>query len=148
MRLTLAAVHLLALGIGLGAVWSRARSLRGRLDTEGLRRVFAADSWWGISAVLWLVTGLARLFMGTEKATSYYLSNTFFHAKMGLFLLIVLLEIWPMMTLMGWRRQRARSGNVATGSATRLAIVSTVQALLVVGIVFVAVAMARGYGAG
>jgi putative membrane protein len=148
MRLTLAAVHLLALGIGLGAVWSRSRALRGRLDTEGLRRVFAADSWWAIAAVLWLGTGLARLLMGTEKATSYYMANSLFHAKLGLFILVVLLEIWPMLTLLSWRRQRARSGHVGTTAASRLAAVSTLQALLVIAIVFIAVALTRGYGAG
>lgn len=146
MRLTLAAVHILALGIGLGAVWSRSRSLRARLDTEGLRRVFAADAWWAVAAVLWLTTGLARLLLGTEKATSYYMTNSLFHAKMGLFVLIVLLEIWPMMTLIRWRRERARSGNVGTAAASRLATISMVQALLVLATVFVAVALARGYG--
>lgn len=147
MRLTLAALHIIALGIGLGAVWSRSRALRGRLDTEGLRRVFSADSWWALSAVLWLSTGLARLLMGSEKAPSYYMANHLFHVKMGLFVLIVLLEIWPMMTLLRWRRQRARSGSVATNVAGRLALVSTFQALLVIAIVFVAVALARGFGA-
>jgi putative membrane protein len=146
MRLTLAALHLLALGVGLGAVWGRARALRGRLDTEGLRRVFAADAWWGIAAVLWLATGLARLFMATERSTSYYLSNTLFHAKLGLFLLIVIIEIWPMVTLIRWRRRRAMSGHVDTTAAGRLALVSMLQALLVIVIVIVAVAIARGYG--
>lgn len=148
MRLTLAAVHLLALGIGLGAIWSRARALRGRLDTEGLRRVFSADGWWALSAVLWLSTGLARLLMSSEKPTSYYMTNTLFHAKMGLFILIILLEIWPMMTLMRWRRARASTGNIATAVSGRLAAISTLQALLIIAIVFVAVAMARGYGVG
>jgi putative membrane protein len=147
MPITLAALHLIALGVGLGAVWARARGLRSRLDTEGLRRVFAADAWWGVSAALWLGTGLARLFMSTEKPTSYYLSNGLFHAKLGLFVLIVILEIWPMVTLIRWRRRRALSGNVNTTAASRLALVSTIQALLVIAIVFVAVAMARGAGA-
>jgi putative membrane protein len=148
MRLTLAALHLLALGIGLGAVWGRARALRGRLDTEGLRRVFAADAWWAVAAILWLVTGLARWLMGTEKASEYYLANPLFHAKLGMFVLIVVLEIWPMMTLIRWRRRRAQSGNVDTTSAGRLAVISMFQALLVVAIVVVAAAMARGYGVG
>ncbi|HSJ62937.1 MAG TPA: DUF2214 family protein [Gemmatimonadaceae bacterium] len=147
MRITLAALHLIALGVGLGAVWARARGLRSRLDTEGLRRVFAADAWWGVAAALWLGTGLARLFMSVEKPTSYYLSNSLFHAKLGLFVLIVVLEIWPMVTLIRWRRRRAMSGNVNTTAASRLALVSTIQALLVLAIVFVAVAMARGAGA-
>lgn len=146
MPLTLAAVHIIALGIGLGAVWSRARSLRGRLDTEGLRRVFAADAWWAVAAILWLSTGLARWLMGSEKASSYYMANYLFHAKMGLFVLIVLLEIWPMMTLMRWRRERSRSGNVRTTASGRLAMISTIQTLLVIATVFVAVALARGYG--
>ncbi|HEV8445375.1 MAG TPA: DUF2214 family protein [Gemmatimonadaceae bacterium] len=73
LRLTLAALHLLALGIGLGGIWGRARELAQRpLEMSGMRRAFAADSWWGIAALLWLVTGLWRLFAGTEKATSYY----------------------------------------------------------------------------
>jgi putative membrane protein len=147
MRLTLAALHLLALGIGLGAIWARARALRSRLDTEGLRRVFSADAWWGIAAALWLGTGLPRWLMGTEKAASYYLTNPLFHAKLGIFVLIVVLEIWPMITLIRWRRRRARSGQVDTTAAGRLAAISMLQAALIVAIVFLAVAMARGYGA-
>lgn len=148
MRLTLAVIHLIALGIGLGAVWARARALRGRLDTEGLRRVFSADAWWAVAAILWLATGLARLFMGTEKPMSYYLENPLFHAKLGLFVLIVAMEIWPMVTLIRWRRRRALSGNVHTTAAGGLAMVSMLQAALVIAIVVLAAAMARGHGAG
>ena len=45
VRWLFAALHLLALGIGLGAVWARGRALRGTLDPAGRRRAFAADSW-------------------------------------------------------------------------------------------------------
>ena len=62
-----ASFHLLALGIGLGAVWCRGRALRGPLDQPGLRRVFMADGAWGIAALLWLGTGLWRLLAGMEK---------------------------------------------------------------------------------
>jgi putative membrane protein len=60
VRWFLAALHLLALGFGLGAVWARARGLRGELEETGLRRVFYADPWWGIAALLWIATGLVR----------------------------------------------------------------------------------------
>ena len=73
-RWIVAALHLLALGIGLGAVWARARAFQGSLDTAGLRRSFAADTWWGIAAAIWIATGLARAFGGLEKgAVSAYL---------------------------------------------------------------------------
>jgi len=148
LRLLLAAAHLLALGIGLGAVWARGRSLRGVVDGAALRRAFAADAWWGVAAVLWLATGLARLLAGTEKSTAYYLQNPLFHMKMGLFVLVLALEIWPMITLMRWRRAVGRNQTAALGSARKIARISTIEAFLIVVMVLVAVALARGYTLG
>lgn len=147
MRLTLSALHLVALGIGLGAVWVRAATLRAPLDPPAVRRVLAADAWWGIAALVWLATGLARLFMGTEKATEYYLTNPLFHAKMGLFVLVLGLEMWPMLSMMKWRRGIRRGVSYDTGNARTLATISTIEALIVIAMVFVASAIARGYGA-
>lgn len=151
LRIALAIVHLLALGIGLGAVWTRARALGERpLDRTSARRVFAADGWWGLAAVLWIGTGLWRLLAGTEKATSYYVANHVFYAKMGFFVLILLLEIWPAVTLVKWRRVAARSGSSWTPDASiaaRMRAISYLEAALVVAMVCAAVMMARGYGA-
>src|SRR5438477_1856650 len=55
-----AALHYLALAIGLSAVFSRGRALKGPLDDAGLRQLFAADTAWGLAALLWLATGLLR----------------------------------------------------------------------------------------
>jgi putative membrane protein len=148
LRLVLAWSHLLALGIGAGAVWARARALGGPLDLAALRRAFAADTWWGLAAALWIGTGLWRLFAGTEKATGYYLANHAFWGKMGLLGLILVLEAWPMATLIRWRLAVGRGAAPATeGAARRIAIISYVQAALVTLMVGAAVAMARGYGA-
>jgi putative membrane protein len=151
LRITLAVLHLLALGIGLGAVWARARALGARpLDRASVRRVFAADGWWGVAAVLWLVSGLWRLLAGTEKATAYYVANHIFLAKMGFFVAILLLELWPAITLVRWRRVAARSSASWTpdgSTAARLRAISYLEALLVVAMVIAAVMMARGYGA-
>ena len=112
LRVALAALHLLALGIGLGAVWARARALGERpLDVSAARRAFAADTWWGVAAGLWIATGLWRLLAGTEKATSYYLHNHVFFAKMGCLALILVLELWPMTTLIRWRVTAKRRGD-------------------------------------
>lgn len=145
-RLILAALHLLALGIGLGAVWTRAGALRGVLDPAGVRRVLTADAWWGVAALLWLGTGVWRLLAGTEKATAYYMANHWFLAKMGLFVLVVALEIRPAVTFMGWRKSVRGGATPDTDSAGALAAISTLQAAIVAAIVFLAVAMARGYG--
>ncbi len=147
LRWFLAAAHLLALGIGLGAVHVRAKALRGKLDREGLRHVFAADAWWGVAALLWIGTGLWRVFGATEKSTEYYLDNHVFWSKMLLLLGIILMEIRPMVTLARWRRDVARGLPPETSSAPRLARISQAQTVLVVLIVLAATAMARGIGA-
>jgi putative membrane protein len=147
-RWILATLHLLALGIGLGAIWWRARALRSELDEEDLKRVFFADNLWGIAALLWIVTGLLRAFAGFEKGSDYYLSSTAFWIKMGLLGVILLLEIWPASTFVRWRIQRGRGQviDIDQSPTGLFATISVIQALLVVLMIFAATAMARGFG--
>src|SRR2546428_4445481 len=127
IRWLLAAFHLLALGVGLGAVWARGRAFQAQLDVPGLRRVFYADTWWGVAALIWIGTGLVRAFGGFEKGSFYYLHNHYFWAKMGLLAAILVLEVGPMIALIRWRVAGGR-GNVArTPPADRLARVRLVQ---------------------
>ena len=139
MRILFAVVHLLALGIGLGAVFVRARSANRLKDgPESLPALFAADTWWGVAAFLWISTGLTRVFASYEKSTAYYWSNHIFLAKMGLLLIVIALEIWPVITLIRWRRSAGRGTLPPTElSATgrRIARISDVQTLLVVAMV-------------
>jgi murein DD-endopeptidase MepM/ murein hydrolase activator NlpD len=96
-----------------------------------------------VAAVLWIVTGLWRLAAGTEKNPGYYLVNHFFFLKMGLFLAIIALEVWPMKTMIRWRRKVAVPDPRDAG---RIEAISYVQCALVIGMVLAAAAVARGYG--
>jgi putative membrane protein len=144
VRWLLAGLHLVALGLGLGAVWVRGRALSSRLDERGLHSVFLADMWWGIAAFLWIATGVWRLLAGLEKTTTYYFQNHFFLTKMGVLAVILVLEVWPMITLIRWRRQVMAGSLPDTRVAPALARISFAQAALVVLMVFLASAMARG----
>jgi putative membrane protein len=150
LRIILAALHLLALGLGMGAVLTRGNSLRETLTAESLRRAFRADSLWGTAAALWLGTGLWRMIAGLEKAREYYEMNYIFMLKMGLLILIFALEVWPMIVLIRWRKQlRAGASPEAFASvatARKIATISHAQALILVLMIFAAVSMARGYG--
>jgi putative membrane protein len=151
LRLVLAALHLLALGLGLGAVIARGTALHEAPSNAALRRAFRSDTTWGFAAALWISTGVWRMVAGLEKPSGYYYTNPVFQAKMGLLALILILEFWPMMTLIRWRRSFSAGESaerlMTSGAGKRIATISRIEALIVVVMVFVAVAMARGFGA-
>jgi putative membrane protein len=160
LRLTLAWLHLVALGIGLWAVFARGEALKQAARelprTDALQRAFKADAHWGVAAVLWLVTGLWRYLGSTEKSTGYYNANHIFLTKMTLFVAILALEVWPMMTLIRWRAALSRGGSqtpvagvaiVDAEKARKAARISYIEGGIVTVMILAAVAMARGYGA-
>ncbi len=140
------ALHVLALALGLPGVYLRGRALKGRLDRDGIRNVLAADTVWGIAAVLWIATGLLRAFAGLDKGSQFYLASPLFWTKMALFVAVLILEIWPMITFIRWRVQLRRGQAPDTSRARALYVVNHVEMALVVLIVFVASFMARGFG--
>ena len=141
----LAAIHLLAFALGLWGVLTRGTALsRLAAGTAQVRNVLVADNVWGISAGILLITGLMRAFGGYEKGTDYYLHQPLFHLKMTLFVIILLLELAPMITLIKWRIALGRGASVDLGRAKLFARVSHIEALLMMLMVIAASGMARG----
>src|SRR5919199_4491466 len=120
-------LHLLALAVGLPSVFLRGRALRGPLDEPGIKRLLMADALWGLAAGLWIVSGLVRAFGGLEKGSGFYLASPLFWVKMGLLLLILALEIWPMVTFIGWRIARPRSRHPDQIHARGLYVINQLQ---------------------
>lgn len=145
-RWFVAAIHLLAFAAGLGSITVRARAFfRVGSDASAVPMILVADNIWGISAGVSLGTGLWRLF-ALEKGVDYYTSQHAFWAKMAVFIGVLALELWPMVTLIGWRVAQAR-GKALNLTYTRLfAWISVIEAAAVVLILLAATAMARGFG--
>jgi putative membrane protein len=149
LRASVSALHVLALGLGLGAVFVRGLRLRDLRRAPGdagpLRGLFASDALWGLAAALWIATGLLRAFGGLEKASAFYLRNGFFWVKLGLFATVFALELSPMVTFIAWRRARAAGAAPWTSAPIgRLVRVNDVELALVLLIPFAAALMARG----
>jgi len=139
----LSAVHLLTLGLGLGAVFMRGRALARPLDDAGWQRLLAADNLWGIAAGLWIASGLGRVFLG-GKEPAFYWRNGFFWVKLALFGLVFALELMPMMTFIRVRSARKRNATLPRVPVETYRRINSAQLVLVVTIVFVATFMARG----
>jgi putative membrane protein len=146
MSAVLSSLHVLALALGLPSAFFRGRALKGTLDAAGVGRVLVADNLWGLAALLWIGTGLMRAFGGFEKGASFYMHSSLFHLKLGLFILLLALEVLPMITFMRWRIARARGETPDTSKAKTLYTINHIEIAIVVVIVFVASFMARGFG--
>ncbi|MEZ4755637.1 MAG: DUF2214 family protein [Flavobacteriales bacterium] len=144
LRYLVATVHLLLLAIGFAAVVMRWRALRELRGVEGLRAVFQADNWYGIAALGWVGTGLWRAFGGLEKGTEHYLESHWFIGKMGLFGIVFLLELLPMITLVQWRLARRKGAVPDLSRAPLLARLTAFQLPLLLVMVAMATALARG----
>src|SRR4051794_8672188 len=103
----LSAIHMLTLALGLGGIVMRGRALSRPLDDAGWKRVLAADNAWGVAAMLWIASGIARVFLG-GKEPDFYWRNGFFWTKMGLFGLVFALELAPMIAFIKVRAARRR----------------------------------------
>jgi putative membrane protein len=144
LRYLIATIHLLLLAIGFAAVHARWRALRSLRDAAGLQPVFQADNWYGIAALGWVATGLWRAFGGLEKGTEHYLESHWFLGKMGLFGIIFLLELLPMITLIQWRLAHRKGRSFELGRAPLLATLTFLQIPLLLLMVAMATALARG----
>ena len=141
----LAALHYLALAIGLPAVFLRGRALKKLPDQDAFNRLFIADSVWGFAAVLWLLTGAGRAFGPLEKGTEFYMQSRLFWVKMALFVTVFVLEIAPMVTFIRWRKSIKNHQTVDLDPVPGLKFLKHAEMGVIVIIVFVASFMARGF---
>ncbi len=110
------------------------------IDAANARRLALTDAVVGLSAGTLLVVGWLRVFF-FEKGTEYYFHNLAFIAKMGLFVVVALISIYPTLKFLQWRKGNFDPASVpAVRRALHLELVGVVLILLC------AAMMARGIG--
>ncbi|BBT14685.1 hypothetical protein WP8S17C03_07340 [Metapseudomonas otitidis] len=117
------------------------------LDLDRARSLMRIDIAYGVTASLVLATGLARV-LWFGKGSAYYLHNSLFHAKVGLFVLVALLSTFPTVVFLGWRSS-IKAGQVPVLSPrTGKLLVITLRAELTLLLVLplLGALMARGFG--
>ena len=111
------------------------------------RRIAVTDLIFGASATALLVIGLLRVFY-FEKGAEYYFSNGFFRTKLSLFIIAALISIYPTIVFLSWKKP-LKSGSapaVSEAQRTRARLCMMLELTAILGILFCAPFMARGYG--
>jgi putative membrane protein len=97
----LAYAHFLAILFLTAVLCAELAVYRQELAAPVARRLQRIDLFFGIAAVVVIVTGVARVVFGL-KGADFYLHNPIFWTKMGLFLLVGLLSIAPTVHYLRW----------------------------------------------
>lgn len=140
-------LHYLSIFILFALLVLEHRLFRLPLDLERARSLIVIDIAYGACAGVVLLTGAARV-LWFAKGADFYLHNSLFHAKVGLFVLVALLSILPTMTFLNWRND-LKAGRIPQVSARQCKLVTMtirLELLALLILPLLATLMARGYG--
>ncbi|RMI01197.1 DUF2214 family protein [Stutzerimonas nitrititolerans] len=140
-------LHFLAIFLLVALLVLEHQLFRLPLTLERARSLFRIDLMFGVAAGLVLITGAARA-LRYGKGLDYYLHNSLFHAKIGLFVLVALLSIYPTVTFLGWRGalKAGELPKVTARTGRWVTLIIRIELLVLLSIPLLAASMARGFG--
>lgn len=134
-------LHFIAIAVLAGALLIENMAISRTISDEDARNLAKVDAVYGFSAVLVFLFGLS-LWFWVGKPADFYNGNVIFHLKLGIFILIALLSIYP--TLFFVRHRKASEEFIAVPAPVIWILRAEMVLLLVLPVL--AVLMARGIG--
>ncbi|KGD66312.1 hypothetical protein Y5S_00784 [Alcanivorax nanhaiticus] len=98
-----ASAHYLGILVLFGCVYGMLLFWRTQINEYNFRTLLWLHVAYWVSLLVVLVSGLARAGW-TEKGMVFYMANPWFHAKVTVFVLIILLSLYPVKLMRAWRR--------------------------------------------
>jgi putative membrane protein len=134
-------LHFIAIAVLAGALVIENLAISRSITGEDARNLARVDAVYGASAVFVFLFGLT-LWLWTGKPAAFYNANPLFHWKLGLFVLIAILSIYPTVFLVGHRASQRATIEVPPPVIWLM----RAELCLLVVLPVLAVLMARGVG--
>jgi putative membrane protein len=117
------------------------------MTRETVSRIQRADMIYGFSAMMLLLFGMLRVIY-FEKGSDYYFSNSFFQIKLGLFICLGILSVYPTVQFLRWRKdlKQGKTPVLSGAEVKRLKQVIHSELVLFGAILLCASLMAKGLG--
>ena len=114
---------------------------------ESLRLLLRADGFYGLAAIIVVVTGFLN-WMNFGKGYEYYASNSIFTIKFSLFILVGLLSIYPTVWFFRYKKRNKKdpTEEIEIENFKRLKQIINIELLLMAFIPLLATLMANGIG--
>ncbi len=136
-------LHFLAIFGLVGTLLIENMAIKSEISGEDARNLARVDGILGMSAVAVLLIGLA-LWLWAGKPAEFYSTNPIFHAKLGIFVFVFLLSLYP--TVFFFRHRKSKA-DVIQVPKTVIRLLRT-EIILMIPIPILATLMARGIGLG
>ncbi|MEO6839339.1 MAG: DUF2214 family protein [Bradyrhizobium sp.] len=94
-------IHYIGIMLLIASLLGEHLLLKQELTASEARTIQTLDIVYGASATIVLVTGIMRMFL--EKGAAYYNHHIAFHILFGIFVIAVLISIYPTVTFLRWR---------------------------------------------
>jgi putative membrane protein len=140
-------VHFLGMMMLMATLLAEHVTLQPQMTRVHIQRLAMIDLFYGIAAGIVFLSGLLR-FAYFGKGIHFYLGNPLFYVKVGMFLLVALISVYPTRRFLAWRKMLTQGDPPALDphTVTRLRIVIRLELGLLIVIPLLAVLMARGIG--
>lgn len=104
-----ASTHYLGILVLFGCVYGMLLFWRTQVNDYNFRTLLWLHVAYWVSLLVVLLSGLVRAGW-TEKGMAFYMANPWFHAKVTVFVLIILLSLYPAKLMRAWRRGTVPDG--------------------------------------
>ena len=143
----LAYLHYVAMFVLFGFLTAEAVIIRRPPDAASVRLLGRVDLWYFGAAIAVLVTGFLRLAFGA-KGADFYLSWWPVYVKVGLFLAIGMMSVYPTLAFIRWRRELDHdpAWPLPAAEHRRMRCLVMIEVHLAALVPLFAVIMARGIG--
>lgn len=140
-------LHYLSLAIIFATLAIELQTFKSELTLKEAWRILLADTLYGLAGITVLVTGILRV-MYFGKGTEFYTQNPIFWTKIGLFIFVGLLSLYPTFSYLRWIT-KLRAEEVPAIGTTQAKVIPNIIRIELIGfslIPLMASLMARGIG--
>jgi len=136
-------VHFICIFAIVSSIVAEHLLLKEKMTRQEIKRVAILDSVYGISAITLLAAGMS-LWFWVGKPAEYYSQNWIFHLKIGLFVVVGLLSIYPTVFFI---KNRKGEPTEVVEIPKMIKMMIRLELLILFIIPFLATMMAKGIGA-
>ena len=146
MNILIPYLHYIGIMALMGSLITEHLILKPGINRQQIKSLAMVDLIYGISAAIVLISGLLRWFVVDVKGVEFFTKNPLFHIKLTLFVIMVILSIFPTTKFLTWHNlsKKGETVEVSEKDTKKQLMFIRIELLLLAIIPLLAVMVAAG----